>query len=250
MIFGSQSLKKSSNSFDVIYVDPSRRSDSKGKVFLLKDCEPNIPKYIDLLFNKTKTILIKNSPILDITSAINELKFVKEIHVVAINNDVKELLYILEKGYSKEILIKTINFTKNNAQKFYFNYHKKPVSSYHEPLEYLYEPNAAILKSGAFHEISTQLNIFKLHQHSHLYTSKKRIEFPGREFKIIAVLPYDKKQILKLLPNKKANITVRNFHKTVAQIRKELKIKDGGDSFLFFTTNIHNKFICMYCKKL
>ena len=92
--------------------------------------------------------------------------------------------------------------------------------------------------------------MFKLHQHSHLYTSKKRIEFPGREFKIIAVLPYDKKKIVKLLPNKKANITTRNFHKTVAQIRKELKIKDGGDIFLFFTTNIHNKFICMYCKKL
>ena len=247
---GLEYLKKSTEIFDVIYVDPSRRNDVKEKVFLLKDCEPNIPENIDLLFKKTKTILLKNSPILDITSAINELKFVKEIHVVAINNDVKELLYILEKGYCKEILIKTINFTKKSAQKFHFNYHKKPVSSYHEPLEYLYEPNAAVLKSGAFHEISTQLNIFKLHQHSHLYTSKKRIEFPGREFKIIAVLPYDKKQILKLLPNKKANITIRNFHKTVAQIRKELKIKDGGDSFLFFTTNIHNKFICMYCKKL
>ena len=247
---GLEYLKKSTEIFDVIYVDPSRRNDVKEKVFLLKDCEPNIPENIDLLFKKTKTILLKNSPILDITSAINELKFVKEIHVVAINNDVKELLYILEKGYCKEILIKTINFTKNNAQKFHFNYHKKPVSSYHEPLEYLYEPNAAVLKSGAFHEISTQLNIFKLHQHSHLYTSKKRIEFPGREFKIIAVLPYDKKKIVKLLPNKKANITTRNFHKTVAQIRKELKIKDGGDSFLFFTTNIHNKFICMYCKKL
>jgi 16S rRNA G966 N2-methylase RsmD len=247
---GLEYLKKSTEIFDVIYVDPSRRNDVKEKVFLLKDCEPNIPENIDLLFKKTKTILLKNSPILDITSAINELKFVKEIHVVAINNDVKELLYILEKGYCKEILIKTINFTKKSAQKFHFNYHKKPVSSYHEPLEYLYEPNAAVLKSGAFHEISTQLNIFKLHQHSHLYTSKKRIEFPGREFKIIAVLPYDKKKIVKLLPNKKANITTRNFHKTVAQIRKELKIKDGGDSFLFFTTNIHNKFICMYCKKL
>jgi 16S rRNA G966 N2-methylase RsmD len=247
---GLEYLKKSTEIFDVIYIDPSRRNDVKEKVFLLKDCEPNIPENIDLLFKKTKTILLKNSPILDITSAINELKFVKEIHVVAINNDVKELLYILEKGYCKEILIKTINFTKKSAQKFHFNYHKKPVSSYQEPLEYLYEPNAAVLKSGAFHEISTQLNIFKLHQHSHLYTSKKRIEFPGREFKIVAVLPYDKKQILKLLPNKKANITIRNFHKTVAQIRKELKIKDGGDSFLFFTTNIHNKFICMYCKKL
>jgi 16S rRNA G966 N2-methylase RsmD len=94
---GLEYLKKSTEIFDVIYIDPSRRNDVKEKVFLLKDCEPNIPENIDLLFKKTKTILLKNSPILDITSAINELKFVKEIHVVAINNDVKELLYILEK---------------------------------------------------------------------------------------------------------------------------------------------------------
>ena len=247
---GLEYLKKSTEIFDVIYIDPSRRNDVKEKVFLLKDCEPNIPKYIDLLLNKTTTILIKNSPILDITSAIKELKFVKEIHIVAIRNDVKELLYLLEKEYNGEIKINTINFSKKNTQKFNFVFNEKSISSYQEPLDYLYEPNAAILKSGGFHEITAQLDVYKIHQHSHLYTSKKRIEFPGREFKIIAVLPYDKKQILKLLPNKKANITIRNFHKTVAQIRKELKIKDGGDIFLFFTTNIHNKFICMYCKKL
>ncbi len=117
---GLEYLKKSTEIFDVIYIDPSRRNDVKEKVFLLKDCEPNIPENIDLLFKKTKTILLKNSPILDITSAINELKFVKEIHVVAINNDVKELLYILEKGYCKEILIKTINFTKNSYAKISF----------------------------------------------------------------------------------------------------------------------------------
>jgi len=247
---GIEYLKKASNSFDVIYVDPSRRSDSKGKVFLLKDCEPNIPKYIDLLLNKTKTILIKNSPILDITSAIKELKFVKEIHIVAIRNDVKELLYLLEKEYNGEIKINTINFSKKNTQKFNFLLNKKTISNYQEPLDYLYEPNAAILKSGGFHEITAQLDVYKIHQHSHLYTSKKNIKFPGRGFKIIAVLPYDKKKIVKLLPNKKANITTRNFHKSVAQIRKELKIKDGGDDYLFFTTNLHNTLICIYCKKL
>ena len=247
---GIEYLKKSSDSFDVIYLDPSRRSDSKGKVFLLKDCEPNIPKYIDLLLNKTKTILIKNSPILDITSAIKELKFVKEIHIVAIRNDVKELLYLLEKEYNGEIKINTINFSKKNTQKFNFLFNKKTISSYQEPLDYLYEPNAAILKSGGFHEITAQLDVYKIHQHSHLYTSKKNIKFPGRGFKILAVLPYDKKKIVKLLPNKKANITTRNFHKSVAQIRKELKIKDGGDDYLFFTRNLHNTFSCIYCKKL
>ena len=247
---GIEYLKKASNSFDVIYVDPSRRSDSKGKVFLLKDCEPNIPKYIDLLFNKTKTILIKNSPILDITSASKELKFVKEIHIIAINNDVKELLYLLEKEYNGEIKINTINFSNKNIQKFNFVFNEKSISNYQEPLDYLYEPNAAILKSGDFHKITTQLDVYKIHQHSHLYTSKKNIKFPGRGFKILAVLPYDKKKIVKLLPNKKANITTRNFHKSVAQIRKELKIKDGGDDYLFFTKNIHDKLSCIYCKKL
>ena len=247
---GIEYLKKSSENFDVIYVDPSRRNNSKEKVFLLKDCEPNIPKYIDLLLNKTTTILIKNSPILDITSAIKELKFVKEIHIVAIRNDVKELLYLLEKEYNGEIKINTINFSKKNTQKFNFLFNKKTISSYQEPLDYLYEPNAAILKSGGFHEITAQLDVYKIHQHSHLYTSKKNIKFPGRGFKILAVLPYDKKKIVKLLPNKKANITTRNFHKSVAQIRKELKIKDGGNDYLFFTTNLHNTFSCIYCKKL
>jgi len=247
---GIEYLKRASNSFDVIYVDPSRRSDSKGKVFLLKDCEPNIPKYIDLLFNKSKTILIKNSPILDITSASKELKFVKEIHIIAINNDVKELLYLLEKEYNGLVSIHTINFSNKNIQKFNFVFNEKSISNYQEPLDYLYEPNAAILKSGGFHKITTQIDVYKIHQHSHLYTSKKNIKFPGRGFKIHAVLPYDKKKIVKLLPNKKANITTRNFHKSVAQIRKELKIKDGGDDYLFFTTNIHNSFICIYCKKL
>ncbi|MBT4869496.1 MAG: class I SAM-dependent methyltransferase, partial [Polaribacter sp.] len=109
---GIEYLKKSKEKFDAIYIDPSRRNETKGKVFLLQDCIPNVPKNMDFLFTKTSQILIKNSPILDITSAINELKFVKEIHVVATNNEVKELLFLLEKDYHKSITITTVNRSK------------------------------------------------------------------------------------------------------------------------------------------
>ena len=246
---GLQYLKDSKEHFDCIYIDPSRRNDIKGKVFLLDDCLPNVPENIDFLFSKTNQILIKNSPILDITSTINELKFVKEIHVIAIQNEVKELLFLLKKDDNKSIKVKTVNIGKNNIQSFNFNYKEEVISEYSEPLKYLYEPNAAILKSGAFHQVSQRLSVFKLHQHSHLYTSDKLIDFPGRIFKIQNVIPYNKKKIKGLLHNNKANITVRNFPKTVDQIRKETKIKDGGDSYLFFTTLKNNDFIVVFCKK-
>ena len=246
---GLDYIKNSKKNFDCIYVDPSRRNDLKGKVFLLDDCLPNVPENIDFLFSKTNQILIKNSPILDITSTINELKFVKEIHIIALNNEVKELLFLLEKDYDQTIKIKTVNIGKNDIQSFNFNYKEEITSAYSEPLTYLYEPNAAILKSGGFHQVSHQLNLFKLHQHSHLYTSKEIINFPGRVFKIEHVLNYDKKKIKKLIPENKVNITTRNFPKTVAQIRKETNLKDGGNSYLFLTTDLQNKLICLLCSK-
>ena len=242
-------LKNSKEKFDCIYIDPSRRDDIKGKVFLLEDCVPNVPENMDLLFTKSNQILIKTSPILDISSAINELKFVTEVHVVAINNEVKELLFLLEKDSSKAIQIKTINIGKNETQSFHFKYKESLYSAYSEPLSYLYEPNSAILKSGGFHQITNQLNIEKLHQHSHLYTSKTLQNFPGRVFKIEHTLSYDKKKLKKLLPGNKANITIRNFPKTVAQIRKETKIKEGGTVFIFFTTNFKNELIVLVCSK-
>ena len=130
-----------------------------------------------------------------------------------------------------------------------FNLQEEATSNYHQPLSYLYEPNAAILKSGGFHQISKQLNLFKIHQHSHLYTSEKLINFPGRCFKIIEVLNYDKKKIKTLLSENKANITIRNFPKTVAQIRKETNLKDGGNNYLFFTTDRKNDLKVIICKK-
>ena len=247
---GIDFIINSNKKYDWIFIDPSRRSEQNQKVFLLKDCLPNIPENLDLLFQKSSNLLIKNSPILDLSKTIEELKFVKEIHVIAINNDVKELLFLLEKNYTKKVLIKTINFNKNKEQYLDFQLNSKNKSIYSEPKKYIYEPNSAILKSGGFHEISYQLKIEKLHQHSHLYTSNELIEFPGRRFYVNHVCNYNKKEILKHLIDKKANITTRNFPETVAQIRKKTKIKDGGSNYLFFTTVNNNKLIVLICSQV
>ena len=247
---GFDYLKNSTEDFDCIYIDPSRRSDVKGKAFLLKDCLPYVPPKLDFFFTKAKHILIKVSPLLDISQTIHDLKNVKEIHVVAVRNEVKELLFLLEKDFTAEIIVKTINFQKNNIQQLDFTYQKDVYSNYEMPLTYLYEPNSAILKSGCFQQISMKTNTFKIHQHSHLFTSQELLEFPGRRFKIDAVLKYDKKELKKIIPNQKANFTIRNFPKTVAQLRKETKIKDGGATYVFFTRNKKNKLICIICSKV
>ena len=247
---GIDFLKQFNEKLDCIYIDPSRRHDIKGKVFLLKDCLPNVPENIDFLFTKANKILIKNSPILDITSTINELKFVKEIHIISLKNEVKELLFLLEKNHKESIQIKTHNLLNNTIQCFDFIYKNQSTETYSLPQNYLYEPNASILKSGGFTEVSYQLKINKLQQHSHLYTSKELVEnFPGRIFKINNIYPYNKKKVTKFIKTEKANITTRNFPKTVAQIRLETKIKDGGDTYLFFTKNLNNELIIIACSK-
>lgn len=250
-IDGIEYLKNSNKNFDWIYIDPSRRHDSKGKVFFLKDCLPSVPEHIDLLFKHTKNVLIKTSPLLDISLGIHELQFVKTIHVVAVNNEVKELLWILEKGFNDTISVETVNLKKESEESFSFNLQdeKQTEAKYSLPLTYLYEPNSAILKAGAFHQISKQLQVFKIHKHSHLYTSKELFEFPGRIFKIENSITYNKKEIKKL-GIKKANITTRNFPETVQQIRKKLNIKEGGDTYLFFTTNIKNNKIVLLTSKV
>ncbi|HLV71047.1 MAG TPA: hypothetical protein VKY34_10080 [Xanthomarina sp.] len=245
-------LKESTLKFDWIYIDPSRRHDSKGKVFFLKDCLPNVPEHLAVLFEHTNNILIKTSPLLDLSVGLNELKHVKAIHVVAINNEVKELLWILEKEmHSEDIQIETINIKNKDPERFGFKYQDEThaQSEWSLPLSYLYEPNAAILKSGGFHSISEQLQIKKLHQHSHLYTSNELIDFPGRQFKVEYILPFNKKSFKKA-NIKKANITTRNFPESVDSIRKKLNIKEGGNTYIFATTNLENEKILIVCSKL
>lgn len=248
---GIDYLKTNSAVFDWIYMDPSRRNDSKGKVFFLNDCLPNVPEHIDLLFKHSKHILIKTSPLLDISVGIGELQHVKTIHVIAINNEVKELLWILEIGFEGEIMIETVNIKKETHENFKFSFEKEKTldSTYQQPLTYLYEPNSAVMKAGGFNSISNQLSILKLHKHSHLYTSETFLDFPGRCFKIENVLAYNKKE-LKNLGITQANITTRNFPETVEQLRKKLNIKDGGDFYLFFTTDAKNNKIMILASKM
>jgi len=245
-------LQNSEEKFDWIYLDPSRRSEIKGKVFLLKDCLPNVPDNLELLFSKSNNVMMKTSPLVDISQGISELKGVKEIHVVAVKNEVKELLWILEKESSGDILIKTVNLIGEDKQEFEFALSSEGNQDlkYSLPLNYLYEPNSAILKSGAFNQVSVQLELFKLNKHSHLYTSQDLIPFPGRSFEIKEVVPFQKKVLKKRFGESKANITIRNFPKKVDELRKDLNIKDGGDVYLFFTTNRTGEKVCLVCGKV
>lgn len=246
----AETLKKINQRFSWIYIDPSRRNDAKGKVFMLKDCLPNVPDLQDTYFEYSDNILIKTAPILDISAGLQELKNVKQIHIVAVENEVKELLWIIEKGYNGEILIKTVNFTKQNKEVFDFNMNSESEVNYGFPKKYLYEPNSAIMKSGGFNQISDSFLVDKLHKNSHLYTSDNLIDFPGRAFHIEKTLSYSKKDMVENFTNQKMNITTRNFPDSVETIRKKWKIKDGGNQYCFFTTDKNENKIVLICTKI
>ncbi len=244
-------IKSSEIVFDTLYADPGRRSDAKGKVFMLKDCLPNIPEHLDMLLSKCKILWVKTAPILDITAGLKELRHVTEIHIVAVKNEVKELLWCIEsKKTTEDIHITTVNIKNEKKESYGFSSTEMnlAVPTYSLPKHYLYEPNASLMKSGAFNWISAHFQLDKLHPHSHLYTHTNRIDFPGRSFEILEVLPFSSK-IQKKLAIKTAHITTRNFPLSVAQLRKKLAIKEGGDTYLFFTTLMDGQKTILICKK-
>ena len=237
--------------WDWIYIDPSRRNDAKGKVFMLKDCLPNVPELLDFYFEKTDSVLIKTAPLLDLSAGLSELKFVKNIHIIALENEVKELLFEIHNQYTGEIAIKTANILKDKIETFDFILNNESVfPSYDLPQKYLYEPNSAIMKSGGFDEVSAIFKIDKLHKHSHLYTSEALIDFPGRSFEIQKVIFYNKNDMKSELLHQQANITTRNFPDTVENIRKKWKIKNGGNLYCFFTTDKNDNKIVLICRKI
>lgn len=236
--------------FDWIYIDPSRRNLTKGKVFMFKDCEPNVPNLLPLYFSKSNNILIKTAPLLDLQAGIEELKHVKKIHIVAVKNEVKELLWEIKKDYDGDVNIISINIDKDKQDVVETIYQKDYEVEFSLPLNYIYEPNASLLKSGNFNAISEKYKCKKLHKHSHLYTSNSIINFPGRSFKIENNITLQKNEVKEYLFGKKLNISTRNFPIKVEDLKKKYKIKDGGTTFVFFTTNIDNKKIALICSKI
>ncbi len=236
--------------FDTIYIDPARRHDVKGKVFLLSDCEPDVVQNLDYLLERCDRLLIKTSPMLDLTMGYESLKHVQAIHLVAVDNDLKEILWVLENSNKSAVpKIYTANYQKERMERLELPWEDSHQVSFSEPLEYLYEPNVAIMKAGKFNHITVVYDIAKLHLHSHLYTSAKKIDFPGRTFRVKEVIPYSKSG-MRDLQIRKANITTRNFPESVSKIRNKWKIKEGGQMYLFFTTDMHGEKVVIRCERI
>lgn len=239
---------------DCIFIDPARRNEHGGKTIAISDCEPDVEELEELLLSKGKQIIIKLSPMLDLTLALKSMKHAREVHVISVNNECKELLLIIGNEPSRLIPIHCINLTSKEKQTFTFTREEELASEcfYTKELgKYLYEPNASILKAGAFRNIASRYEVKKLHPNSHLYTSDLWIEnFPGRSFLITGQCSFNKKEIKETIGElKKANITVRNFPATVAEIRKRTKLSDGGEVYLFATTLSNEQKVFIRCSK-
>lgn len=238
---------------DWIFADPARRDGAGQKVVALTDCEPDITAIEETLTSKSKKVMIKCSPMLDITAASRLLKNIAEIHLVAVNNECKELLFILQAGGAAEITTHCVNITSSGNELFSFTAHKEQNSSASYATQvgkYLYEPNAAIQKAGCHRTLAAATATCKLHPNSHLFTADTLIEhFPGRRFEIAEVLSFTKSDIKRVSQMGKANITVRNFPDSVQQLRKRLKLADGGSEYIFATTLADERKVLIICHK-
>ena len=225
---------------DCIFIDPARRDEHGRKTVSIADCTPNVADLQDLLLQKAEKVMVKLSPMLDISKALEELHHVKELHVVAVANECKELDFILERGYQGEIQFVCVNLlTEQPEVRFTMEEERNSSGKLAESvLKYLYEPNPAVMKAGCFKLLTQRFDVFKLHKNSNLYTSEDLIsDFPGRIFEVEGWAPYNKKVKQTLLQNvDKASIAVRNFPLSVAELRKALKIGDGDAIYLFATT--------------
>jgi 16S rRNA G966 N2-methylase RsmD len=247
---GIEFLKSCSDSFDWIYIDPSRRDAQKNKKFLIEDCSPNVISFQDLFFKHANNVFIKMSPMLDISVGLAALKQVKTVYIVAVKNEVKELLFHQEKDFKGNTTIHTLNSHPSGDQRFSFEMQAEETAdaSYNAPKGYLYEPNAALMKSGAFQLISEYFEIDKLDPHTHLYTSDRKLtDFPGKTYAVLNVFPYKKKPLKKSIGGLKANAKTRNFSEKIQVVKSLFKLSDGGDLYLFFTSS-NGKKIVIECR--
>lgn len=236
-----RSLLKTNLGLKIIFIDPARRDDAGNKVVSLKDCTPDVTVLQEEMLSKADYVIIKLSPMLDWHRAISELSHVREVHIISVNNECKELLLVLSaRNMGENLRIYCIN----DAQSFVCDELDMESSSVKiapstlEEMQYLYEPNASLMKAGYFSVLSDRYDARMLSKNSHLFVSREPIAvFPGRSFRIIAVSSFNKKELKRHLSGiTKANIATRNFPLSVAELRKRLKLKDGGETYIFATT--------------
>ncbi len=249
-------LSKNHN-FDLVFIDPARRDIYNRKMVSLHDCSPDVIDLQNILLKNAKNVLIKVSPMLDISLITNELQNISEIHIVSVKNECKEILIKIEPGFEGEIKYFCVNFIGNDLKSVQFfefseNLESSESSKFASTTKrYLYEPNASLMKSGAFKLISQRFAIEKLHVNSHLYTSDNLIsDFPGRVFEVVGFAPFNKKIKKELLKDiAEASVATRNFPLSANDLRKNLNLKESDKNFVFGTTLIGEKKVVILAKK-
>lgn len=262
------SLPKTNLGLKLIFIDPARRDDAGNKVVSLKDCTPDVTVLQEEMLSKAYYVIIKLSPMLDWHRAVSELNCVKEVHIISVNNECKELLLVLSARNMDEMEASSADrevkhagnlriYCVNDAQSFVCDELDMEPSSVKiapsalEEMQYLYEPNASLMKAGCFGVLSGRYDARMLSKNSHLFVSREPIAaFPGRSFRIIAISSFNKKELKRYLSGiAKANIATRNFPLSVAELRKRLKLKDGGETYIFATTLSDESHVLMITEK-
>lgn len=245
---------------DLIYLDPARRDEHGGRTYGIADCTPNVLEILDELLEKADCVLLKLSPMLDWRKAVAELKKVREVHIVSVDNECKELLIKVKNGKGEKVKtteVVCVNLLSDGHHQF-FKFTYSPQAIYSSPsqgrdggrsYQFLFEPNASIMKAGYFELLEQRFGVRQVDKNSHLFVSDKNLpDFPGRQFIIERITSMNKRELKEALAGiNSANITVRNFPMSVAELRKKLKLKDGGDVYVFATTVAgqgHQLFIC------
>ena len=236
----------------MIFMDPARRDHHGARTYGISDCTPNVLEIKDELLQKADVVMLKLSPMLDWHKAISDLgeQYIKEVHIVSVQNECKELLIVMQQQPAEPPTVYCVNDDS------VFSYHPSSISSnhisHHSSLIYLYEPNASIMKAGCFAEIEQAFEVSQLAPNSHLFASDQAIaDFPGRKFRISAVTSMNKQELKQALKDiRQANIAVRNFPMSVADLRKRLKLSEGGNGYIFATTLTEGKKVLIICQHL
>ncbi len=243
-------MMHSGKHYDLIFIDPSRRTGFQKKVFLFSDCDPDVIAFREELYSHADRVMIKASPLLDIQQGIKDLQYVMRVLVVSVDNECKELLFICDRKSVGEPVVECYNLPNNftahkipGAFEFRFSEERSTEVPISDPLKFIYEPNASIMKGGAFKAIAAEFGVYKISPNTHLYTSYNVIEdFPGKVFQISRFGKPDK-NLRNIFPGEKANIVLRNYPMSVEDLKKKTGLKEGGEQFLIGCSGVKEKWL-------